>query len=402
MPPDTDLVVRASAAAPSALVDGLGHTRHAPLSAGQSYELANAAKEDSVKLHKSLTDLHRELAQALEAIAALQNEDKRLAAGLAALQGSMAATDKQVQEVQKDVARADAKSRELRESLDKTESRVDKLYDDDKQLQHKLESMLRDSVTVREDIQGVKADLARNFENDRTDRGEFDEVTGRLFRNIDKLKQSFDTLEDKTRCLEIAANKVSDDMDQAGSNIEGLEGKVKDAMERLRLMDMNLDETTNLSKKLRDDHERTKVKVEETRSHGRELHGSHDDLEDRFKKAMAELSHTREKLAGAQETLRTHHERLARAQDEVSAASQGQLSHGSLLRSLQEKLEATQDLAATVKDGLRQTNSVVLPNIMMDTEHSGVLTRDHMHPDLRPPVSPGGGRSRPPRRGIMA
>jgi len=224
-------------------------------------------------------------------------------------------------------------------------------------------------------------------------------VTGRLFRNLDKMNRNLDDLQDKQRELESHLNKNADHISQNLSSIDGLEAKLKDACDRLRSSERVLDDNVNYCKKLLSDHERTKVKVDEVRLEARDLNQQREDLENRFKKAMLDLGNTKEKLLGAQETLQHHNDRLNRAQDMATSASQGNAGAVNHLHSLQQQLEDTTSLAATVKAGLKQTNAVVLPNILVDAEQTGVLKSRDIHPDMRPPVAAVGGSGRGWRSG---
>jgi len=244
---------------------------------------------------------------------------------------------------------------------------------------------------MRESLQVVKTELQKNFESDRSDRSEVADVTARVFRNLDKLKEGINDIQDKQTELEANANKTADEMDRTGSEIDSLEDLVKDACNRLRVAEKILDESVHHGKKLFDDHDRTKAKVDEVRFAARELNQNRDDLENRFKKALLDLQNTKDKLFSAHDTLHMHNDRLNRAQDTATSASQGNLGTTNHMHSLQNQLQDTTHLLSSVKDGLRQTNSVVLPNILLDTEHVGILKSRDIHPDFRPAVAAGGG-----------
>jgi len=335
--------------------------------------------------------LQRELAEALEAIAGMQREDKKVVAAIAALQGGLANNGKSLEELKREVDRHDVRVKDNRQHIERVDVKVDKLLDSEKFRDHKIDGLTRDNTDMRESLQQVKADLQKNFEGDKLDRGEVAEMTGRIFRNLDKLKHGIDDLQDKQRELEAMSKKSADDIDSNGSNIDSLEAKLKNACDRLRTAEKNLDESIHHSKRLFDDHDRTKAKVDEVRFAARDLNQNREDLETRFKKALLDLQNTKDKLVGAQETLQTHNDRLNRAQDTATTAAQGNLGTANHMHSLQLSLEDTTHLATSVKDGLRQTNSVVLPNILLDTEQAGALRSRDIHPDLRPAVAGGGG-----------
>eukprot|EP00419_Tripos_fusus_P076119 CAMPEP_0172886430 /NCGR_PEP_ID=MMETSP1075-20121228/130945_1 /TAXON_ID=2916 /ORGANISM="Ceratium fusus, Strain PA161109" /LENGTH=439 /DNA_ID=CAMNT_0013739917 /DNA_START=26 /DNA_END=1343 /DNA_ORIENTATION=+ len=389
MPPEEGGAARAIPA--PVHVDGSKHTRFAPLSANQTLDMIGDNKEDCISLHKGLSDLQREVAEILQAIAGIHKEDKKVVAAISSLQGGLANNEKALVELQKEVDRHDVRVKDNRQNIERVDVKVDQLKDSEAMRDHRIDALVRDNTEMREQIQIVKADLQKNFEGDKSDRGEVAEVTGRLFRNLDKLKQGIDDLQDKQRELEAGANKTADDMDRTGSNIDSLEVKLKDACDRLRVAEKSLDESIHHTRKLYDDHDRTKTKVDEVRFAARDLNQNREDLESRFKKALLDLHNTKEKLCGAQDTLQVHNDRLNRAQDTATSASQGNLGTVNHMHSLQNQLEDTTLLASSVKDGLRQTNSVVLPNILLDTEHVGVLKSRDIHPDLRPAVAAGAG-----------
>jgi chromosome segregation ATPase len=392
MPPEDGAAALAIPAFPPPLpVDGSKHTRFAPLSANQTLEMIGDNKGDCISLHKGLRDLQRELAQVLEAVAGLQMKDKKMVAAISVLQDGLANNDKSVDELKKEMDRHDVRVKINRQNIEKVDVKVDQLFDSEKQRDHKIESLVRDSVEMREVIQVLKEDLRRNFESDKSDRGEVVELTGRVFRNLDKMRQGFDDLQDKQRELEAGATKTADDMNRTGSNIDSLVVKLGDACNRLRTAEKTLDENIHNSKRLFDDHDRTKAKVDEVRFAARDLNRNREDLENRFKKALFDLQNTKDKLLGAQETLHAHNDRLNCAQDTATSASQGNLGTITHMHALQHQLEDTTQLASLVKDGLRQTNSVLLPNILLDTEHVGVLKSRDIHQDWRPAVAAGTG-----------
>jgi len=347
-------------------------------------------KEDCITLHKGMNDLHRELAEALDVIAGMQKQDQKMMAAVAALQGGLANNDKLLEELRKEVERHDGRVKHNRQNIEKVDLKVDQLLHSEKCRDHKIDGLARDSVKMRELIHAVKTDLQRNFDSDRLDRGEVAEITGRIFRNLDKQKKRMDNLQDKQGELEARQGRAEGWIDGNGSNIDSLEVKLKNACDRLLSAEKTLDENTHQSKRLLDDHDRTKAKVDEVRFAARDLNQNCEDLENRFKKALLDLQNTKDKLIGAQQMLHHHNDRLNQAQDTATSASQSNQAVANHMLSLQHQLEDTTNLATSVKDGLKQTNTVVLPNILLETERSGVLKSRDIHPDVRPPVAAGG------------
>jgi len=138
MPPDDGA---ASRPIPAPLpVDGSKHTRFAPLSANQTLDMIGDNKEDCITLHKGLSDLHREVSEALEAIAGIQNEDKKVFAAISALQGGLANNDKTLEELKKEMDRNDGRMRENRLNIDRIDVKVDQLLYSEKYRDHRIEA----------------------------------------------------------------------------------------------------------------------------------------------------------------------------------------------------------------------------------------------------------------------
>lgn len=384
-------------------MDTSGHTRFAPLTAKQTLEMIVDGKEDSISLHKSICALQQEIAAAMGAIAELQREDKKVMAAVSVLQAGLATSDKSIQQLCREVERHDTSIRDNRASIDEVDAKVKQVLDVLKLMDHQIETRQRDGADMRAQLLVVQADLAKNFEADKSDRSELDGIKGRLFRDMDKLKYGLEGLQDTQRDMEASMSRAADEVDKTVMNVDSLEARVKDSITRLWTCERSLADNAHSTKMLADDHERTKYRIGEVDLAARDLNQRREDLEHKLDKAILDIKSTQGKVISAQDVLEDHNQRLYLAQDTATAASQGNIGSANHIHQLKVKLEGTHDLATAMKDGLRQTNLVTLPNLLADAEYSGGLLKHvDIHPDLRPPMpasgavgTPRGWRSRP-------
>jgi len=373
-----------------------GRTEHkafAPLSGAQTLELARQLREETRLVQAGLEDLRREFAETAAAVTSLQHGSKDMTAAIHTVQEGIGATNKKLDKTKTELGQTDGKVRSIKAEFDTAAAKLERVLDGQEHMNTRMEALLRDNSDHQKWLTKLQHDLDKNFEGDKSDRGEFEEVAGKLFRGQEQAMKFLEDAKAGQAALEGGLRKVGGDLDKTVVFIQNIEERLNGAGKNLKSMAAELKDTTTKSQQLEEDHDRTKNSLSEVQGNTRKLLTQTDKLEEGLRSTTADLQSAQKQLNGAQAALTIQNGKLQSAEHEVKRLGEGHKSTGNLLRVVQQRLEETHHVAQAVKDGLNQTNSLVLPNIHLDAGVSSMGTMSTM-------PSPMGARGRSTRGGM--
>jgi len=162
-----------------------GRTEHkafAPLLGAQTSELARQLREETRLVQAGLEDLRREFAETAAAVTSLQHGSKDMTAAIHTVQEGIGATNKKLDKTKTELGQTDGKVRSIKAEFDTAAAKLERVLDGQEHMNTRMEALLRDNSDHQKWLTKLQHDLDKNFEGDKSDRGEFEEVAGKLFR----------------------------------------------------------------------------------------------------------------------------------------------------------------------------------------------------------------------------
>lgn len=355
-----------------------GRTEHktfAPLSGGQTLELARLLRDENRALQANLGEVQKDLGDTNGGLSGAQNDIRELRAAMQQMQAKQSNMDKKVDSHQRELDRNGEVVKQLQGDLGNTINHVKKTMENMKHFETKMDQVCREGDEVRSRLKTLQSDLERNFEGDKSDRGEFNEVSNKLFRSQEAAAKGLEEARAMQQGMDALIRKLDGDFEKQKVLIRSLEERVADAARNLKETSQHLDETSLKGARLEEDHDRTKANLMDVSEHTRKLLQAADKLGDELRQQGGELGIAQANLGYAQETLRSHASKIQGAESGVRKLGEGHKSLGGQLQQLQQSLSHTHAIAQQAQQGLRETNAIMLPNIAMDNEAVHALGR---------------------------
>mmetsp|Transcript_109893 Transcript_109893/g.310939 ORF Transcript_109893/g.310939 Transcript_109893/m.310939 type:complete len:400 (+) Transcript_109893:115-1314(+) len=348
------------------------HKSFAPLSSAQTLELVRQVNEELRALQSSLGSLRKEHAETVISVAALQNEGKRAQTCLGTLESRVTSTDHRVDQDQKNIKQIDSWMRQVEGRLEKTNSNVEAVSDVQQHAKVRWDATQRDFAEMRELLAKLQRDLEKNTEGDTDDRGFLEEIVKKMKDQQVLAQQAIDDQRKAQYATDVALKRLANEIEQNMVVVKTVEGHADEAGKGVKALRRRLDDQVCRSQQLEEDHDRTKAKVAECQAGGFALKLFADGLEKRIQQALQELRSAQDQIGGAHASLKAQGGRLLDAEDALQRVDLNNKNTSSQLRALHSRLEETSQVAHYVKEGLRETNAIVLPNILMDGIGSGM------------------------------
>eukprot|EP00811_Abedinium_folium_P036298 NODE_9019_length_1452_cov_7.010566.p2 GENE.NODE_9019_length_1452_cov_7.010566~~NODE_9019_length_1452_cov_7.010566.p2 ORF type:complete len:261 (-),score=95.41 NODE_9019_length_1452_cov_7.010566:669-1451(-) len=245
--------------------------------------------------------------------------------------------------------------------------------------------MGRDAAAMREWLNNLQIGLDKNFAADHSDRGVWEEAAKKLQRGFDSLTKHVEDLKNAHNKQTDMNRQSTSDFDNMLCNLQNLDERVKKASALLKNMNTQLADTNERSTRCEEDQERVKASLGETRGTTQALSTLAAAIQEELRRLAKEMLLAQQKLESAQNALRQQNGKLQGTDTDVKRLADDGRNASQMIRGLQQQLAETARVAQAAKCGLAETNSLVLPNIAMDSR--GLV-------DLE--GSMGGGRTRHP------
>lgn len=342
------------------------HKTFAPLSGGQTLELVRVLRDENRALQAAICDLQKDLTDTRGGVEVALGDVKAVRATILQMQVRQAGSERNIEATQRELERAGEATKQLQTDLDSTASKVTLMGESMKHSQTQLDQVLREGDEVRDWLRSLQNDLERNFECDKSDRGEFNEVTNKLSRGQDAAAKGLEEYRQAQAAMEATLRKFDGDIDKQHVLFVGLEERLAEAVRLLKEARADLEETSLKGMRLEEEHNHTKAHVTDVSDQTRHLRAVSDRLGDHIRQTAAELLSTQQEVDVAQDALRSNSGRIQRNEGEIRRLGENHKATGNQLKLLEQNLSQTNAIAQQACAGLRETNALMLPNIAMD------------------------------------
>mmetsp|Transcript_127784 Transcript_127784/g.238881 ORF Transcript_127784/g.238881 Transcript_127784/m.238881 type:complete len:447 (-) Transcript_127784:97-1437(-) len=356
------------------ILNGLSdHSCFAPLSGGQSIQLARHLSDQIRTLEATVESLRRDLEKTNDNVASMQRGMLVTEASVHTLQESQRKTNDFTDKARQEMTRLDKRSRQLQQGVEQLQEALAPVKEGSQLMQTRFQVFERQINTAEEKIKELELGLELNFSADKSDRGKVEEELQRFWERYSKTVAQVDQQREGQRTLDTGVREMKHDIERAFGVAQSLEDRGTEQSKMVGVMNQQLQDLATKAQKLVEDHDVTKAQAADNKSTMKNINAQVDRLGESLNKTNGGLQNAQHQLGQTRKTMEDHKDRMRRAEHELERLSSGHLHANNSLRSLAIGLEETNNVALQVKAGLKETNSMVLPNITMDTSSAGVL-----------------------------
>jgi chromosome segregation ATPase len=381
------------------LLDGAtGHANHAPLSHGQTMAVGRYLHDLIRQLQGQVADLRKAMGESNEAVGELKKSSGGAQQALQNLNENLQNNNTITETLRNELGRTNSNVGKLQAGLSGTNDRVAGLLDAQKVNEttfRKLEGDLADQADKAHNLrEAMEKRLERDIKNVRDGLSRTDLDVQHLQADAGVLKNGLNDQKEGLRLANIRIKDGSDRQNDMETLMKIIEKRIADNTGGLKSTRMNLEDLNTATLKLHEDHENTKSRVgdlgdgtKKTHAHIRQVHGKLEDVAQHLNNAQIKLD-----IQGNHgEDLK---QKLDHALSNIATAHQGQDRANQSLRDLSERLAQVGATADAVRAGLKESNSLLLPNIHLDSHEARHASARHGSLLMTGPVGGIGGAAR--------
>jgi len=364
------------------LIEGItDHSNNAPPTHAATMTMGRYLQDQVRNLQELFEDLARGLGETNEAVADLKASAGSANNALNDVREALKSTNIKADTTRSDVDRERAKLARLQADLDATNNKVAGMRDSQKvndTLINKMQQDLEDQATLQKDFRGeLENSVAQDLKGIRSDMDKLDLRVVQNRSDIDTLQNGLVDANEQIRQINLKAKAAQDQFNEMDTFTKILEGRVSDGASGLKHMRINLEDLNAAALRLVEDHDNTKERVVELQgavkqahNHSKQVHSKLEDTAQVVTNATQKIDKQENKGDGVNLNLQAA---LARIQDLEGGADRANKN----ISDLKHQLAETSAIASAVRAGLKESNSLLLPNIHLDSHEARSASQRH-------------------------
>mmetsp|Transcript_118655 Transcript_118655/g.236351 ORF Transcript_118655/g.236351 Transcript_118655/m.236351 type:complete len:403 (-) Transcript_118655:228-1436(-) len=351
-----------------------GHSDHlafAPLSTEQTRAIAKHLQNQLNELGAKLDHLERESNLTNGFVQNFHNDLQREEGRLDALKQSQDATQLELEVAKKDIQQGKLNQSKLRSEVEQANVNLGNLRDS----QHKTAQLAQNTATGLEHTNDQVGQMRNMLENKVN--VDIEKLRDELLRTDHNVKQLNDNQEiikneakqqlEHLRSTHAMSRGVGDSLAKTDSALEKLTQRVQDLTKNLVATQKHSEGTRTGVMKLQDNTVRVGSAVADLQIGHKKMSEDMKFNRDSIDRAVNHLGTTQGQLDKSCIDLRHTMDSLSHAESLLQKLKSGVEMVAAKNNQVSAQLEQTDMLARETKKGLHQTNSIVLPNLQMDT-----------------------------------
>jgi len=351
-----------------------GHSDHlafAPLSSEQTRAIAKHLQNQLNELTTKVDHLEKEGNLTNGFVQNMHNDLQREEGRLDAFKQAQDATQLELEVAKKDIAQSKLNQSKLRSEVEQANVNLGNLRD----AHHKTAQLAQNTATGLEQTNNNVAQIRNMLENKAN--ADIEKLREDLLKTEHALKQLSETQEihkneakqqlEHLRTTHAMSRGIGDSLAKTDSSMDKLGQRVQDLTKNLLATQKNLDGTRTGVMKLQDNTVRVGSAVADLQTGHKKLSDDMKFNRDSIDRAVNHLGTTQGQLDKSCIDLKHTMESLSFAENLIQKLKAGLEMVAAKNSQVSAQLEQTDSLARETKKGLVQTNSIVLPNLQMDS-----------------------------------
>eukprot|EP00927_Polykrikos_kofoidii_P034640 TRINITY_DN29351_c0_g1_i1.p1 TRINITY_DN29351_c0_g1~~TRINITY_DN29351_c0_g1_i1.p1 ORF type:complete len:426 (+),score=80.47 TRINITY_DN29351_c0_g1_i1:62-1279(+) len=362
-------------------IDGnSGAAQFAPLSHAQTVAISRHLQEQITVLQGRLDDVLREVRQSNEDITGLRSHKDDHNDVIGDLREDLAGTKTNLETTRQNLSRTNGIVQTLTTGLEKAAEDIVQLKNEQKLMRTNFERVDQDlqgnchlAVQLQEviekrlnlDVDKLRADLNRtNLELQR------------LREDEEGVKVTVSTEREALRQLLVTTKNMTSDMANEKTKAEISDNRLSETIAGLKAAVARIDELASHQTGLHEEHSNTLFSHQELMTLVKKVRAQLKNVDEHSQRVGASLGDTQQRLEFTTESVSELAAKLQAVQGECLNTTQGHAMLKSKVHQLHSDLANVASTTEKVKAGLKETSSILLPNISMDSE---VSTRTAHH-----------------------
>lgn len=364
------------------LLDGAtDHHNYAPLTHKQTMEVSRYLHDLIRQMQGQIADLGNRANESNEAVTTLKQSSQGSHQQQATMQDNLGKAYTEIENLRNEQGRTNANVGKLQAGLSGTNDKVSALIDAQKVTDTTIKRINGDLEDQANNAQNLKETLEKRIERDikalRDDLAKSDLDIKHLQEEAASLKKM---VHDNKENIRQNTNKLKDHNDRqndAETMMKIIEKRVADTASGLKSTRMNLEDLNTATLKLHEDHENTKGHVGDVRDSNKKCHAHVKQVHGKVEDIAQQLANTQMKLQMQTDHGEDLKQKVDRAFANIATSQQDNARATFSLSELNDRLAQVGATADAVKAGLKESNSLLLPNIHLDSHEARHASARH-------------------------
>mmetsp|Transcript_13544 Transcript_13544/g.26687 ORF Transcript_13544/g.26687 Transcript_13544/m.26687 type:complete len:431 (-) Transcript_13544:384-1676(-) len=350
------------------ILDGSGGlSENAPLTHGQTLQVARHLQEQIRALQQRVDNVGRDLGDTRQSVGELQRTTGSADSALSKMQEIMTGADATVNSHSHELGRAMTGVGQLKTDFNNADSKITQLLDSEKMNETrlmKIETDLNDHANWQRTLSDR---LEKRIERDlfalRDDLGKANLAIGQLQTSEDVLKNGLLEQKEQLRLTNQQVDSTNHRINEMHTQIKIADKRLADTTAGMKLTQVNLEDLNTATLRLYEDHESTKVCLNEDRDSLKKAHSHVKQVHSRVHTIGLDLQTTRDKLDMHANLVDNLRQSLQVALSRLQMVTEGNDRANSTISDLKHQIDEVGAAADAVREGLKESNDLLLPNI---------------------------------------
>jgi len=287
--------------------------------------------------------------------------------GLSKLQESMTRVDATVDSHSHELDRTMTGVGQLRTDLNNADSNITHLLDAEKMNETrfmKVENGLNDHANWQRTLSDrLEKRIERELSGLRDDLAQANLTIAQLQTSEDFLKNGHQEHREQLRHMNLQMDSTNDRFNEMQTQMKISEKRLADTTSGLKFTQVNLEDLNTATLRLYEDHETSKARLNEDRESLKKAHSHVKQVHSRVHTIGSDLQTTHEKLDMQTNLVDALRQNLQMALARLQIVTEGNDRANSTIVDLKSKIDEVGATADAVKEGLKESNELLLPNI---------------------------------------
>eukprot|EP00927_Polykrikos_kofoidii_P050313 TRINITY_DN4421_c0_g3_i1.p1 TRINITY_DN4421_c0_g3~~TRINITY_DN4421_c0_g3_i1.p1 ORF type:complete len:406 (-),score=77.01 TRINITY_DN4421_c0_g3_i1:366-1583(-) len=363
------------------LEGNIGHLTHAPLSQQQTVAMGRHLQEQIRFLQQRFDQLGNDLQDTNNAVSGLKNEKDNQGNQVQQLQDSLASTKSLVDSTRKELGRTNAHVQKLHSGLESANDNVASLRDAHKVMNTQMEKLKEDLFQTNHVAKDCQEAIEKRLDLEcaqlRDELSKTNLSLTHLRADHENVKAGFHEDREALRDANSRSKGIANDLAATNTVVGILEQRLADTVNGLKTTRQNLEDLNTVTLKLNEDHENTKGTAAEVlgglKKIGAHVKQVHEGL-DRTANGLLVTQGRLEETTNNVDVIRND---LSDTKGKANALREGHEMSKNQLLLLRGELAEVGATTMAVKAGLKETSSILLPNINMDSHEARTASARH-------------------------
>jgi len=364
------------------ILDGAtDHANYAPLTHKQTMEVSRYLHDLIRQMQGQIADLGNRASESSEAVTSLKQVSQGSNQHQQQMQDNLGKAYTEIENLRNEQGRTNSNVGKLQAGLAGTNDKVSALIDAQKVTDTTIKRINGDIEEQANNAHNLKETLEKKIERDikalRDDLARSDLNIQHLQDEAASLKKMVHDNKENLRQLNQRVKDQNDRHNDMETMMKIIEKRVSDNSSGLKSTRMNLEDFNTATLKLHEDHENTKGHVGDVRDSNKKCHAHVKQVHGKLEDVAQQLGNTQVKLQMQSDHGENLKQTVDRAMQNIASSQQDNARANFTLGELSDRLAQVGSTADAVKAGLKESNSLLLPNIHLDSHEARHASARH-------------------------